>query len=397
MKCRIFLIFLLSFLTLPLIFTNCSDSVTDNAGFEPDPDPEIPVVADCLESGTEEDINDLLNDEGDVVELCAGSVFELSGSIVINANGQQILTEDNPTDDNRAIFKIVSDEVTTAVILRDFDDVVLSHVIVDGNRQELGYKGGDALIYAGGSSNGQVIRNVDIIEPRSWSALHIIEGHTGPTPTCQNALVEDNVIGPAGQYDGTWADGISLACSNSIVRNNIITDVTDGGIVIFGAPGSLIEGNAIQAKTRTMLGGINMVDYAPYDGNYSETVVSNNIIDADGAVIRIGLGMGVRVWVCVDREYDQKLRGATVENNQLRGAHMQYGFIIDGVEGWTAIGNTSEATHSGTPEIDCNGTVASAPEAFMFHSARADGTFQPEFEEADLELALWSIVNPVVE
>jgi hypothetical protein len=117
MKCRIFLIFLLSFLTLPLIFTNCSDSVTDNAGFEPDPNPEIPVVADCLESGTEEDINDLLNDEGDVVELCAGSVFELSGSIVINANGQQILTEDNPTDDNRAILKIVSDEVTTAVIL----------------------------------------------------------------------------------------------------------------------------------------------------------------------------------------------------------------------------------------------------------------------------------------
>lgn len=91
------------------------------------------------------------------------------------------------------------------------------------------------------------------------------------------AVVSNNVIGPAGQSYGTGpiADGISLACENSIVQDNelfgelslvalsfpppptsrsrpppsypILTDITDGGIVIFSAPGSLISGNTITA------------------------------------------------------------------------------------------------------------------------------------------------------
>jgi hypothetical protein len=39
------------------------------------------------------------------------------------------------------------------------------------------------------------------------------------------------------------ADGISLACSNSIVSGNTIVDATDGMIVIFEAPGSQITDN----------------------------------------------------------------------------------------------------------------------------------------------------------
>ena len=54
-----------------------------------------------------------------------------------------------------------------------------------------------------------------------------------------------------------WADGISLSCQSSLVQNNIITDATDGGIVIFGAPFSTIRNNTISVETRTTLGGIN--------------------------------------------------------------------------------------------------------------------------------------------
>lgn len=75
--------------------------------------------------------------------------------------------------------------------------------------------------------------------------------------------MENNESGPAGNSNETWADGISLACTNSTVRNNLIIDAPDGGIVIFGAPGSIIEGNIIRAETRTLLGGITMVDYDP--------------------------------------------------------------------------------------------------------------------------------------
>lgn len=366
---------------------------------ETPPEPtETPVptatTEPCISSGDQTAINAKLRGPDAAAVLCQGAVFNLTGPVVISADRQQVYTQGFPADERRATLRIVSPSLTTAVIMRDYNDVVLSHVIVDGNRPALGHKGGDALVYAGGSSSGQVIRSVKIIEPRSWSALHLIQGHPSPAPPCTKALVEDNEIGPAGNSNETWADGISLACTNSTVRNNLIVDATDGGIVIFGATGSLIEGNTIRAETRTLLGGINMVDYDPYDGNYTGTIVRNNVIDASGAVIRIGLGMGVRVWGCWPPETDKTLYGGVVAGNTLRGDKMQYGFAVDGVRAWLATGNVDEATHSGSPSADCGGRLASPPAGFQYYPPRAQGTFQPEFAEAFLELALWAIRSP---
>ncbi len=192
-----------------------------------------------------------------------------------------------------------------------------------------------------------------------------------------------------------WADGISFTCMNSTVRSNLITDATDGGIVIFAAPGSVIEGNTVRAETRTLLGGINMVDEAVYEGHYTGTIVRNNIIDASGAVIRIGLGMGPRVWGCWGpSEPGHVITGGTVTGNTLRGAHMQYGYAVDGVTDWTVNGNIDEATHSGRPSQDCGGLLASPPAGFQYNLAHSQGTFQPEFAAAQLDLALWAIVAP---
>ncbi|MBK9924660.1 MAG: right-handed parallel beta-helix repeat-containing protein [Anaerolineales bacterium] len=352
-----------------------------------------PTKEPCIPSGDQTDINKKLRGPGAIAVLCPGAVFNLTSSVVINADRQQIYTEGLPTDDRRAVLRIASPNLTTAIVMRDYSDVVLSNVIVDGNRPELGYKGGDALIYAGGFAKGQVIRSVKIMETRSWSSLHLIQGHSTAQP-CSNALVEDNEIGPAGSSDTTWADGISLACMNTIVRNNLIVDATDGGIVIFGAPGSIIEGNTIRAETRTLLGGINMVDFDPYEGDYTGTIVRNNSIDASGAVIRIGLGMGVRVWGCWPADTDKTLHGGVVEGNTLRGTKMQYGFVADGVRDWQVTGNMDDATHSGRPSVDCGGRFASVPAGFQYYPPRAEGTFQPEFAKAFLDLALWAIKSP---
>jgi len=72
--------------------------------------------------------------------------------------------------------------------------------------------------------------------------MHIAEGDL----TCRNVTVQNNDIGPCGSDNyQEWADGVSLACSDSIVQNNMIQGATDGGIVIFGSPGSLISNNTI--------------------------------------------------------------------------------------------------------------------------------------------------------
>jgi parallel beta-helix repeat protein len=109
--------------------------------------------------------------------------------------------------------------------------------------------------------------------------------------------IQNNDIGPCGSETfQQWADGISLSCRNSIVRNNMIQGATDGGIVIFGSPGSQIYNNTIwvlnvccvftdswfQELTsilkQTLLGGINMVDYDPWSGDFTGTVVRDNLI-----------------------------------------------------------------------------------------------------------------------
>ena len=348
----------------------------------------------CIPSGDQRGINARLNLPGDVAVLCSGAVFELTAPVVYSANGQQVYTEGLPTDDRRAVLRLASRSTVTAVFMMDRSGVVLSNVIVDGNRPHLGPSQGDALIQAGGSASGQVIREVRAFETRSWSTIHLFEGGA---PRCTDARVENSQIGPAGRTDGSWADGISFACPNSVARNNTIVDATDGGIVIFGAPGSLIENNVIRAENRTLLGGINMVDFHPTEGDYTGTRVHGNVIDAAGAVIRIGLGMGYRVWVCLDSNEeptDHTLFGAVVTENTLRGDHMQYGFAVDGVRDWTVTDNMDLATHSGTPTVDCRGRVASSPSGFQYHSARAQGVFQSEFIDADLELALWAIEEP---
>lgn len=45
-----------------------------------------------------------------------------------------------------------------------------------------------------------------------------------------------------------WADGISMSCRNSVVRNNMVGGATDGGIVLFGSPGTIVENNRIWAE-----------------------------------------------------------------------------------------------------------------------------------------------------
>jgi hypothetical protein len=347
----------------------------------------------CIASGDQDDINEVLTAPDGVAVLCQNAEFELAAPVVFAEDGQEIHTEGFPTDDRRARLRIASPSVVTAVDMADRSDVVLRNVVIDGSRPIFGYRGGEALIRAGGGASGQVVREVKAFEPRSWSVVHLFEGGD---PRCTGAVVEDNELGPAGQSDGSWADGISLACANSIVRNNTIVDATDGAIVIFAAPGSIVEDNVIRANTRTLLGGINMVDYPVHEGDYTNTRVRRNVIDAAGAVIRIGMGMGWRVWVCFDpaSSDDPTIYGALVTDNTLMGDYMQYGFAVDGVRDWTVTGNVDLATHSGNPTIGCNEQLASPPAGFQFHSARAHGTFQPEFTEASLELALWAIEDP---
>ncbi|GAB6900037.1 right-handed parallel beta-helix repeat-containing protein [Kineosporia succinea] len=339
--------------------------------------------AGCLESGTDKDIQNALSGDGAVATLCAGATFDLSQPVRFSAANQSIETEGLPSGDTRATLRVTGANQATAIEGGGKSGIKLRSIQVDGQRPTLGrIEGGSGLVEIGGDVTGLVVENSRFLEPRGWSALHLAEGVVrSGVPGCQGASVTGNQIGPSGTPDG-WADGISLACGTTTVKNNTITDATDGAIVVFGAPGSTVSDNTIIAKNRTLLGGINMVDYGPMDGNYAETVVSNNTIRADGALIKIGLAMGPGVWSCTDT----LVTGGTVTGNTLEGSTMGYGYAVNGVKDFTITGNKDNSTHIGIPNGSCDG-VNPKPAGFQSDVAQG-GSLQSDFTATPLNFLL---------
>src|SRR5262249_37753828 len=151
------------------------------------------------------------------------------------APNQKLYTQGLPAGGTRAILRINNSGLTNAIYGLNQSGIVIQNIQVDGARGAFGHLDGVALIEIGGDAYNQTVSNIVAYGTRTWSTIHIFEGVAiNGTPLCQNANISNNTIGPAGTPDGLWADGISLACGNSTVANNQITDATDGAIVVFG-------------------------------------------------------------------------------------------------------------------------------------------------------------------
>jgi hypothetical protein len=119
----------------------------------------------------------------------------------------------------------------------------LLHPQVNGNRAGAAPTPGGANIEMGGANSNQLIEYVHSYDTRSWSCLHVAEGSL----LCKNVVVQNNDIGPCGSDKfQQWADGISVSCRSAVVQNNEVTDATDGGIVLFGSPGTHVKYNTIR-------------------------------------------------------------------------------------------------------------------------------------------------------
>ena len=335
------------------------------------------AAAACIGSGSGAAIQAALTGRGAVASLCPHSVFTLSSTVTFTAPRQVIQTRGLPAGRARARLEIVGADLTIAISGTNESHVTIRNIQVSGERGRLGYvpppPAGGALIEMGGNAAGQNIEHVYAHDPRSWSTLHMFEGGSKFPPGCEHARILDNTIGPAGFPDGRWADGISMACGHTLVEGNTVTDATDGGIVVYGADGSTVRDNTVIAATRTLLGGINLVD-SGFD--YQGTTVTHNVIDARGALIKVGIGEG-NVWFC-DKAYTVN-SGATVTANILEGSHMGYGFAVGEVSHWRVTGNIDRSTHVGYIAAQtCSSTRNSLPAGFQAQSA-ARSTLQPNF------------------
>ncbi len=338
-------------------------------------------VGRCIPSGDETAINAALTGPGAKAMLCPHAVFEIANSIVLSADGQELATLGSPSKQSQAVIRVAGGELATAIYSRA-SDINIHHLVVDGARAAFGRLAtGGALIEIGGDVNDIVVDHVRALDPRGWSTLHVIEGEL----KCRGARVTNNVIGPAGAPNGAWADGISFSCRDGFVAHNSIVDASDGGIVIFGSPGTVVENNVIKTQNNQLLGAINMVDFAPWNGNYSGTVVRNNRIVADGGYIKVGIAMGPAVW---GSNAGQINYGATVEGNRIYGDHIGYGLAADGVSNFIVTGNQVLGTPSGELGPNCIAGLATPGKAMTRTAGATTGDFQSEFVTGNLLYAI---------
>ncbi|KIY52617.1 hypothetical protein FISHEDRAFT_25752, partial [Fistulina hepatica ATCC 64428] len=366
-------------------------------------------------------LNTLLKSSGEgyTLTLCQGEQYILQAPLYFTAPNQEIMTEGYPTGDERAIL-VVDGPVysngtghTTAIIGTDKNcgGAKVRSIQINGTRLDGNPISGGANIEMGGPNANHVIEYVRSYDPRSWSCMHVDEGSLN----CTNATVQYNDVGPCGHDTFQhWADGISLSCRSSTVRHNMVHDATDGGIVVFGSPGSQVYNNTIWVVNSTLLGGINMVDYLPFDGDYAGTVVHNNTIlggfadegveepdetkgvNEDDAIIKIGIAIGPRTWF--GDEYGSNVSSSgTVHGNRFSGA-FSYGIVVNSAKNFTVLDNDlfGNLSFIGARGTNCSDTeTLPSPAAFIVErNTTASSNLQSNFTNVTSADSLTCVLPP---
>jgi parallel beta-helix repeat protein len=356
----------------------------------------------CLRFADYDSINALLTDggPGTVIQLCPSKIYRLSGPIIFTAAEQEITTFGQPTDNTRAVLRVQGNgETAVQGDCRRCKGVKIRNLIIDGYRPKLGRSKPTELagpLVVLGGNEGQVVQDCILRNPRGFTAIHVREGDK---LECKGASIIGNTIGPVGEeYDPKkdgedpelsplgkpLADGLSVACRDSHVKDNIFFDNTAASIVLYCSPGTIVENNTITSDKASAMAGILMVDATPFEADYTGVIVQGNTISARGAGMRVGIGIGPTVW---SDDTETILTGGSVIQNKLEGAHMGYGIAAAGLKGWTILDNVNEASYEGQRGDRCFPEMTNPdPMPFLFTSGTiTESQVQEEFVNADFQ------------
>ena len=359
------------------------------------------LVLECLAGARPGDDLQAILDRGEDLVLEKGQVYEITKTLRSEHPGQKIYTGNARFPSEFATLRL-SNKEEMMILNSTGEGSVIERVIFDGDRYhisvvpkpKIGGGGQPALVRFGGpGGDRQIVRECVFMNTRTWSTLKMHQG-------AQGLVVENNLFLGAGvdprgngrdlnEVPFAWADAISCASNNSLIRNNLILDPTDVGVVLYAAPGTKVEDNVIASVSRESMGGVNMVDkfhlYALNEKktliNYRGVQVKNNYIDAFGGRIHMMLPVGCVVWVPSWR--GNILTGGEVTGNILSGGAGGYGIVAHGITDWTITGNKSIAAYSGLAEYGDHRDPPDPPTAFLYDGPSVKGsTLQAEFTKA---------------
>lgn len=344
---------------------------------------------------------------GTTVFLVPKAVYPLYSAIDFSHHSTNLATQGYPTFEsgNQAILETRGEKEAGAVKMFNMPRTTLKRVHLRGCRgwgatppttdQEkeklkkegrMGWlEGGGALVWMGGpEAYESTVEGCRIEDPRGWTGLHLVDW-------AQRCQVIDNIVGPCGQQaPGPWADGLSIAGKDSLIAGNTVFDATDGAIVLFCAPGSVVTRNTIIARERNLLGAINMVDDFPFDRNFEGTKVIGNSIKTEGAFIRLAIGCGPTCWSPWGPGHTLNY-GGVVLDNYLGPGQFGYGIALSGARQFKVLGNRvlPSTRFAGSTHRFYPATINAPPTAFLRQwcdRGRVQGCeYQEDFVEGEVQ------------
>lgn len=134
-----------------------------------------------------------------------------------------------------------------------------------------------------------------------------------------------------------------------------------------------------------------MVDYDPWEGDYTNVVVHNNTISGLGGYIKGAINIGQACWT---DNTEITVHGGSVTHNTIQGFGIGYGITVAGARGVTVLDNKSSARYGGVKGIECPTAPENAePMAFLINRGSSEGVFQDDFVNGEVQHGESTVVN----
>jgi len=210
--------------------------------------------------------------------------------------------------------------VTTGILNLSSNNVVIDHLIVDGNRTarlsgaaSSACKGGTnragTNIFVAGCNNCSFTKSVTR-EALCGTALSWV----GDGARVTDSVVRNNGNGVTPML---WSDGLTLLKSNNaVVTNNLFVNNSDVALILGGSTNSTVTGNTIQQSDRVVFAAFmlsNFQDSQP--GNFTGTTIADNTIHCGNFWCDFGIMLGHHPW-----QVSSNVIGGTVRNNSVTNA-----------------------------------------------------------------------------
>jgi hypothetical protein len=141
----------------------------------------------------------------------------------------------------------------------------------------------------------------------------------------------------------------------------------------------------VRPLSSSLTPGINLVDYEPWQGDYTNVHVHHNTFYALSRYFKVGIVVGLSSW---SDDTDAIVHDGTITDNTFHGNHFGYGIVVSSATGFTVLRNKVDddarfagVRGSGCPKAPENGK----PTAFLINRGSAQGTFQDDFVNGEVQ------------